>query len=578
MAVTEAPARQARWQERLPVLPFALATGLAPFVVGMVALVLVAGDVHPAHDIAQIELRIRDVGRHEVFLGPYSRDGWYHPGPALFYLLALPYRLTAGASVGLHLGALALNGGSVVGMALLARRRGGQALMVVTLLASGLLVMSLGGDFVRDPWNPSVTVLPFGLMLFVTWAMMGGDRWALPVGAAVASFLAQTHVGYVALALPLLAWGAVWLAVTEVRAGRLRPLLQAAALGAAVFAVLWALPVGEQLTGSSGNLGAILDWFRDSEEPGHSLVDSWRIMSTQFALVPDWITGSTSTALSQEPTALYQPLAVPVLLGLTALAATYLWRRGPAEARQFLLLVAVAFALGFLAIARTTGIAYSYRLHWVQVLGMTTGIIMAWAAWLALRPSISVTDLRRVTAAALAGLLVLAAVNATYAAQAGTPQEEWSPALASLTSETLADLPDETGPVLVSGTSFGAMLYATGLTLGLERAGVDARLPGDTEAAGAHRTVRGDEVTARLVLATDEDVAVRLTDPELDLLAISGDPDTPPRPDDDPTVLAEEAFVSSDIETLKALGREHLDAPDLAVPFETSVVAVFLER
>jgi hypothetical protein len=47
-------------------------------------------------DWADIELRTRDVGTvHTPLVGAYSRYGWNHPGPLLFYVLALPYRVLA---------------------------------------------------------------------------------------------------------------------------------------------------------------------------------------------------------------------------------------------------------------------------------------------------------------------------------------------------------------------------------------------------------------------------------------------------------------------------------------------------
>ena len=71
-----------------------------PFVASAIALVLrVGGDYHPSADQALIELQIRDIGHHPVLLGPYSRFGWFHPGPTLYYLLWLPYRLTGSSSL-----------------------------------------------------------------------------------------------------------------------------------------------------------------------------------------------------------------------------------------------------------------------------------------------------------------------------------------------------------------------------------------------------------------------------------------------------------------------------------------------
>src|SRR5207245_9506948 len=64
----------------------------------------------PSSDWAAIEARTRDVwSSHASLVGPYSRYGWNHPGPLLFYVLALPYRLLGGQPHGLFVGALAHN-------------------------------------------------------------------------------------------------------------------------------------------------------------------------------------------------------------------------------------------------------------------------------------------------------------------------------------------------------------------------------------------------------------------------------------------------------------------------------------
>lgn len=84
----------------LVVLPLGAAAAGQVFAVG--------GDYHAAGDLADIELHTRDVGRHQVEPGQYSRGGWSHPGPALFYALALPYRLSGSSSIGNNLGEIDL--------------------------------------------------------------------------------------------------------------------------------------------------------------------------------------------------------------------------------------------------------------------------------------------------------------------------------------------------------------------------------------------------------------------------------------------------------------------------------------
>src|SRR5262245_56675304 len=187
---------------------------LMPFVVLVVALLHIGGRSHAVSDQALDELLTRDVGRYSVLLGPFSRDDWSHPGPAMFYVLAVPYRLTGSRSIGLWIGAALINGSAVATMALVAKRHGGTALMMLTLLGSAIVMHTLGADFLRDPWNPYLPVFLFGALVFLVWAMTCGDAWAFPVATAVASFCAQTHISYLILAFPLLVVGVVWLTVS----------------------------------------------------------------------------------------------------------------------------------------------------------------------------------------------------------------------------------------------------------------------------------------------------------------------------------------------------------------------------
>ncbi|HET6949008.1 MAG TPA: hypothetical protein VFI47_01435, partial [Acidimicrobiales bacterium] len=280
----------------------AVALAVLPLAVSAVVLVASAGDMRPVGDLAITEMRTRDVGRHELLLGPYSRDGWYHPGPAVFALLALPYRLSGSEPVGLLLGALAINAAAIGGMAALARRLGGTGAMLCTLVAAALLVRSLGIEIVNDPWNPYITVLPYGVLLLLTWSLLCGERWALPVAALVTTFLVQTHVGNTVLAVPLLALGAAGLVVADRRVrGRRRGLAPVAGLTLLLAGVAWLPPVIDQLTNDPGNLRAIGGWFRSAADRTHTLTEGWNVVSAQFWLAPEWVTGQRGLTLLNEP-------------------------------------------------------------------------------------------------------------------------------------------------------------------------------------------------------------------------------------------------------------------------------------
>ena len=402
----------------------ALVSALLPLLISGVTMAFTIGNSYsPWSDWAGMEMRVRDVGHHPVLIGLLSRDEWSHPGPILFYLLAVPYRLTGGSSIGLNLGALLINGAAIVGMAVVARRRGGTPLLLCTLLGCGLLVRTLGPHFVRDPWVCYITVIPFGLMVLLSWSMTCGETWALPVGVGVASFLAQTHVGYVALAVPLLAWGAlclVWLAARRKRRGDAvagpepGAVARAGLVAAIVGAVLWLPPLIDERF-RSGNLSKILRWFHDGAP--HSLVQGYRVVGAQFGWPPEWLTHHRAVFpafFGQTPFLASAPR--PVLLLPVGVAGLVLWRRRASHACRLVVTVGLGLLVGVVAVARTVGFVADYRLRWTWVLGMVAFVVVAWTAWLATTRSRRAG--RWLVPAALCALGVLGIMNSVSAARA----------------------------------------------------------------------------------------------------------------------------------------------------------------
>ena len=488
---------------------------LLPLAVSAIALIVdVGGDYLPTGDYAYIEMHTRDVGHHPVLIGLYSRVDWSHPGPAAFYLLALPYRLAGGASIGVNLGALLINGAAIAGMALVARRRGGTPLMLITLVGCGVLARALGPDFLRDPWNPSVTVLPFGLLLFLCWEMTAGESWALPVAAGVASYCVQTHIGYAPMAIPLVAWGAGWLVVRARGAGRRRRrgLANASLIAAAVVAVMWLPPLIDQLVHSPGNFTRIARYFEKPDAKAHTLAQGYRVVGAQFGLAPDWIAGQhkLSPFLFGETDLVFSAPA-PVLLLPIGMAVIVLWRRRSAEALRLAATLALALVLGVLAVARTIGAVNDYRLRWTWVLGMLGAIVVAWAAWTLVAGRWPRAEGRVLVPTAVALLVVFAGVSAIAATRAGTPasgpDKLWSSTMAALIRPAAHALPAGDGAVLVHYTSLETLLHAPGIVLGLERRGINAKVePEPATRFGEHRVYRGGPVRAVLTLVSGTDV------------------------------------------------------------------------
>lgn len=490
----------------------ALALTLAPFVVGAAALlVAVGGDYHPWSDHALTELQTRSVGRDDVSVGLYSRDGWNHPGPALFYVLAPFYWITGGMSVGISIGALAINGAAVAGMGLVARRRGGTPLMLITLLACGMLMRTLSAEFLQDPWNCFVTTLPFGLLILLSWSMWQGDRWALPVAAAVTTFLAQTHIGFVALATPLLGWGVIGLLSGVVAAGdrsaRLtaaRRLSRPALTGVVVLVVGWLPTLTDTLGREPSNLGEVVEWFRHPADPAHTVAEGVKVMAGPLGGLPEWMTTKRGFGFAGQSQYIDVP-QVPWMLAVLVAAGVVLWRRRVAGTTSLMATLGLTFVLGVAAVARTVGVAFDYRLRWTLVPAMVAFVAIAWGGWTLVAARWPRVGARALTTVALVGVTVLSGVNMVTAATAGTPQNGDSESLQVLTTQVVAALPDDPGTIMVTDAGHSGAWHARGLLLQLERRGFDVGVEESlSNEYGRHRVVDPAEADTVLIVTRDE--------------------------------------------------------------------------
>jgi hypothetical protein len=195
------------------------------------------------------------------------------------------------------------------------------------------------------------------------------------------------------------------------------------------------------------------------------------------------------------------------------------------EGRRLVVVLGATLALGVLAIVRTVGPAFYYRLRWVWVPPAIGFALVAWAAWLVVTrrwPG----SARALTYGALAALAVVSAVNAYTAATSGTPLAGDSEVVVAITGPVLdrldAEAPDggEGGVVLVSDVMHNGAWYARSLVLELERRGVEVRVPPEREPLfGPHRVLDGEPVRADLVVAFDQVAEHLRTEPGYELVA-----------------------------------------------------------
>ena len=313
---------------------------------------------------------------------------------------------------------MTLNAVALVGIALVAKRRGGLPLVLLTLFLTGLLMSSLGAQFFRDVWNPSITILPFVLVVLLAWSISCGEAWARPGGAGVGTFLVQTHVSYGFTTATVLAAGLVGAAITlwrrrtaDEHRERLRWWRRMTGVTVVVVAVLWMTVVIQQLTSDDGNLAALVQGFPG---PRPSTPAATRgTLASQLTVWPDWVRGSIvrniysgALCLSGPP-----PSAVAALLLVGAAAIT--WRRANGAFRPYVV-VGLAIVAGFVSVSRIVGEIFPYLVIWTWALGMLTWLAISWSVvwWWRTRPA---PDPRvgRIALGAVAVALVVVSVVST---------------------------------------------------------------------------------------------------------------------------------------------------------------------
>src|SRR5262249_8593648 len=133
------------------------------------------------------------------------------------------------------------------------------------------------------------------LLIFLTWALTAGTRfrWLLPPAVFVASYCAESHIGYVPLALPLVALGAVWMVVATPR-GERRRLVARGAVAGGIFALAWLPVLTQYVTNHPNNIDNLRNWFHSGgpgHEKVHSLADGWHLVNSAYGARPEWLAG-----------------------------------------------------------------------------------------------------------------------------------------------------------------------------------------------------------------------------------------------------------------------------------------------
>ena len=488
----------------------------------------------PSGDWAVLTLRVEDVGNLTPLVGPYSRFGWNHPGPLMFWLLALPYQLLGDRPESILTAAATLNALTVAGIGAVAWRRGRLPLVGLTMAASAMLIHALGPSALRDPWNPLLTLLPLALLTFLAWSILEGDHWMWPPFVFVASFEIQSHVGY----LPMVAVLIAALILIAWRQGSLRALLPTtprrriliSAVSVAVIIGCWAPVIIDQVA-RTGNLGAIVDYFLSTSERPAGFATAIHVAADQLRLpAAPWLgraelAGSDGALLGASPLILLIPLAAMV-------ASTWLAIRvGARSAIRFQLLVTALGIAGLIATARVVGPLFDWIVRWWWVVACLWWLSIAWALWSVLQAALTTVISERFVISATTVLAAIVVLSATGPVREAAPTAlPPSPSIGIVLDGFLQPTLDAlagSGPLLVVTTGSVRGDYGDALRLQLERAGIDVVAEADRIThLGPERSESQRTATATLWIVSAQSIPEFRNDPSMRFVG-GWDPLTP---------------------------------------------------
>jgi hypothetical protein len=328
-------------------------------------------DVLFTGDGAALELGTLHARHGAQLVGPYSRFGWSHPGPAFFYLAVPVYELFGERGPALNVFAFLANAVMATATVLVARQLRGAifALAVAALLS--IYELAALPFLLANEWNPIFPILPLALLFFLTARLSLGASTVLPAFAFVASLIVQTHIGYAPAVIALCAFAFFGNRGRRVDRRWVLPST------IAILILCWLLPLYEAAVERPGNLQRLIAFFVPKNLAQHSWSEAVTTVVHQMAVMP-W-------ALVQ--TVYRRPLPAPALpiaiafaaAQVTALSALAVWarRHDDATLKSLSMMVLVQIAVAVLAVRAIRGEVLFYLVTWISLLGLLSLVAMA---------------------------------------------------------------------------------------------------------------------------------------------------------------------------------------------------------
>ena len=291
--------------------------------------------IYENQDYAANTIGVLQAKHFQLLLGNYSKENFYHPGPAFLYVMA------AGESVfhdalhlvptpfnGQFLAILLLNAGLIAaGLAVIARHAG-SARVTLACAVVALLFVALHPLTVNSPWFPYLYFAPAVLMLVAAASVATGETFGLPILALSAWLCIHGQAEFLVFA-PIIVVVALAGHFWTRRKNQTRLFGSARHwIGAAVISMLFALPIviytAEHWPGQFGRYWGYREHVAKSGLIHHTLITSIGY-TMRF-----WWPGKPSTAYGDVP-------GTVIALVLTAVAVLLALRCPLPRLRRFLL-------------------------------------------------------------------------------------------------------------------------------------------------------------------------------------------------------------------------------------------------
>jgi hypothetical protein len=502
--------RTARW------LPIALGLAAALPIVVSIGHAIAVGWA-PLSDNGMIAIRSYDVfSGHSPLLGMPSSgpsgvldEQVYHPGPLLFWLLAVPAHFLGAISMPITIGIV--NSACVVGCVVLANRRGGLPLAIAVAVAIPVMLASLPADTYTDVWNPAAPLLPLTLLIFVAWSLACGEYRLLPLAVLLGSFPPQSHLIYTLPTLGALLVGIVGLLLARRSApGGLtgdRSLVRWVAAAVAVGLLCWSAPLIDQVTNHPGNL-RLLVRAAQSDEPTLGVGVGRRALFRAVGVPPWWLRHPRSSLqrvgdVSTHPDTLAIASTVLVLGGLVAVALLG-WRRRRRDvvaAAVLALVLCAALVLTASSIPKTSFGSVGYALWWAMPAGMFAWLALAWSAAV-LVPAGGLRTRRLPKVLGFAAGMALAAAVGIVVAVSADPRAQPFDQLREVTSSVDAALHDtdsaRVDATFGDGGFFVGRAFQFGTIYALRRQGLSVTAPAIEVLIGSQYGDKGGDVLVNI--------------------------------------------------------------------------------